>query len=66
MRLNKWGNSQPEGQEIYTVKVIKEGHRFFKKGTKLEVMESNNPNFMGKWRVTDSMFIDKSYCNEPT
>jgi len=64
MRLNKWGNSQPEGQEIYTVTVIK-GGRFFKEGTKLEVMESNNPNFMGKWRVTDSMFIDKSYCSEP-
>lgn len=66
MRLNKFGNSQPEGQEIYAVEVIKEGNRFFKKGTKLEVMESNNPNFMGKWRVNDSMFIDKSYCSEPT
>ena len=66
MRLNKNGNSQPEGQKIYTVTVIKDGHRIFKKGQKLEVMESNNPYFIGKWRVTDSLFIDKSYCSEPS
>jgi len=66
MRLNKYGNSQPKDQKIYTVEVIKKGNKFFKKGTKLEVMESNNPNFIGKWRVTDTFFIDKNYCSDPT
>jgi hypothetical protein len=61
MRLNPWGNAYPEGQPIYTVEVIKDGS-WFEKGTILEVMESLNPNFKGKWRINDSQFMDKDYC----
>lgn len=65
MKLNKGGNSYPKDYPIYKVKVIKDGHTFFKKGLILEVMESLNPNFKDCWRITDSMFIDKSFCSEP-
>lgn len=61
IRLNGWGNSYPEGQPIYTVEIQKNGS-WFPKGTKLEVMESLNPSFKGKWRINDSQFISKDYC----
>jgi hypothetical protein len=61
MRLNAWGNSYPEKQPIFRVKIIKDGS-WFPKGTIIDVMESLNPSFYGKWRITDSEFISKDYC----
>jgi hypothetical protein len=61
MKLNGWGNSYPEGQRIYTVEVIKDGS-WFPKGTRIDVMESLNPNFKGMWRINDSQFMKKEYC----
>jgi hypothetical protein len=61
MRLNGWGNSYPEGALIYKVKILKDGS-WFPKGTILEVMESLNPHFKNTWRINDSQFIAKEYC----
>ena len=58
MRFNNSGNSYPENQPIFKAFVLIDG-RFFKKGDLINVMESQNPNFKGFWRVTDSIFIKK-------
>lgn len=61
MTLNSSGNSYPDKQPIYRVVIEKDGS-WFEKGTVIDVMESLNPYFKGKWRINDSMFIAKHFC----
>ncbi len=62
IKFNSGYNSYPKGMPVYRVVVTSGDSRYWKVGDVLDVMESLNPYFYGKWRVTDSLFIDKDKC----
>lgn len=57
--FNHGWNTYPTGQPVFKAVVLEDGF-LFKKGDVIEVMESLNKWFKGKWRVTDSQFISKN------
>lgn len=61
MKLTINDLSYPRNQPVFRAVVI-ESTFLFKKGQVLDVMESHNKYFKGKWRVSDSAFIDKDKC----